>query len=80
MKDELALASITLNIAETYAARESLYIMGEQAREQNQDYVWSLLVAVSMRFNAMFTPEEWDEYHRQMSERIAKENDTEGTE
>ena len=80
MKDELALASITLNIAEAYAARESLYGMAEQAREQDRDQVWSILITISMRFNDMFTPEEWAEYHRQMSERIAQENNTEGTE
>jgi hypothetical protein len=80
MKNNLAIASITLNIAEAYAAREALYIMGEQAKEQHQDRVWSILTIISMRFNEMFTEDEWDEYHRQMSEWLERENDTEGKE
>ena len=80
MNNELVRASITLNTAEAYAARESLYAMAEQAREQDRDQVWSILITISMRFNDMFTPEEWAEYHRQMSERLAQENNTEGTE
>lgn len=80
MAPHIPTATITLSIAEAFAAKDSLYAMADEARRQNQEHVCSVLMRISMRFSDMFSQDEWDRYHSTMSAIIAAHEEQEGTE